>query len=319
MAFTAADQKRYLDAQPGLRKFCMSLTRNANDGEELCQEVMARAWERSDQFQPGSNMGAWLGTIAFNMFRSQKRRSHRMSYVGDANDVQMMGNYFNMTAQGSQLASLELEDIRAEIARLPAEQRDALFHLARGESYEATAIKCGAAVGTVKSRAHRARKHLSDHMNAEPVSPPAASEQQPLPVPALPRKEVLERLSTDEQSLLRAVRACLNQDCLDQVQRTQLVRLARFLGYQPFKKLSPLGYLDVNAASARLGLPQTDMQMIYEAFVHQLKTRRKVTLRTRRPVDFRLGFNEEAERVQGYLRVTELPYMQKIFPAFPRI
>jgi RNA polymerase sigma-70 factor, ECF subfamily len=57
-----------------LYRSAFGMTRNPADAEDLVQETFARAFAASAQFQPGTNMGAWLYRIMFNAFVSDYRR-----------------------------------------------------------------------------------------------------------------------------------------------------------------------------------------------------------------------------------------------------
>src|SRR5947209_2989366 len=67
-----------------------------------------------------------------------------------------------------QQSHLDFEDLRAALAKLPPDQREALLLVgAQGFSYEDAAVICGCAIGTVKSRVNRARKRLAELMFVE--------------------------------------------------------------------------------------------------------------------------------------------------------
>ena len=58
---------------------------------------------------------------------------------------------------------MEFEEFRVALAKVKPDQREALLLVgASGFSYEEAAAICGIAVGTVKSRVHRARMRLSE-------------------------------------------------------------------------------------------------------------------------------------------------------------
>ena len=58
-----------------------------------------------------------------------------------------------------------MQDLRAGLAKLPHDQREALILVgAEGLSYEEVARICGVAIGTVKSRVNRARNRLAQLM-----------------------------------------------------------------------------------------------------------------------------------------------------------
>jgi RNA polymerase sigma-70 factor, ECF subfamily len=155
MALDNAARVSLLAAVPRLRAFALSLCRNRDRADDLVQETLVRACENMSTFTPGSNMGAWLTTILRNHFYSEHRRRRRE--VEDVDGVQAA----SLMIGPHQIASLEHLELRAALARLPDEMREVL-HLvfASGLSYGEAAQICGCAVGTIKSRVHRARAML---------------------------------------------------------------------------------------------------------------------------------------------------------------
>ena len=67
---------------PALRGFAVTLTKNAPEADDLVQETLLKALDNMDQFVPGTNLRAWLFTIARNTFYSNYRKRRR-SPVGD--------------------------------------------------------------------------------------------------------------------------------------------------------------------------------------------------------------------------------------------
>src|SRR5215213_4943114 len=62
---------------PSLRAFALSLTNAREIADDLVQDTLVRALAKIDQFEPGTNIGAWLFTILRNIFYSQCRRTKR--------------------------------------------------------------------------------------------------------------------------------------------------------------------------------------------------------------------------------------------------
>jgi RNA polymerase sigma-70 factor (ECF subfamily) len=61
-----------------------------------------------------------------------------------------------------------MEDLKAALAQLPVDQREAILLVgAQGFSYEEAAAICGARIGTIKSRVNRARTRLADLLGIE--------------------------------------------------------------------------------------------------------------------------------------------------------
>jgi RNA polymerase sigma-70 factor (ECF subfamily) len=164
-AFDAArvDAKSALLAEiPSMRAFATSLSGHHDMADDLVQETLVKAWAAYDTFKPGSNLRAWLFTILRNTYFSQYRK--RRHEVQDVDGVAGA----RLSASASQGDHLDLEDFRRALAKLPAEQREALILIgASGFSYEEAAAVSECAVGTIKSRVNRARAKLVDMLGMD--------------------------------------------------------------------------------------------------------------------------------------------------------
>jgi RNA polymerase sigma-70 factor (ECF subfamily) len=140
---------------PVLRVFARSLCANAAWADDLVQETMIKAWSCRDQFQPESNMKAWMLTILRNHYYSELR--HRKFEIEDPDDEYAAG----LSVPPEHEAISEVEALYGALRALPHEQREALLLVcANGLSYKQTAEICSCAVGTIKSRIARARDRL---------------------------------------------------------------------------------------------------------------------------------------------------------------
>jgi RNA polymerase sigma-70 factor, ECF subfamily len=153
-----------LGAVPRLRAFAISLCGNVDKADDLVQETLLRALSHIDQFEPGTNMPAWLFTILRNLFRSDYRKRRREVEDDD-------GSYAEtLKSQPEQSGRLEFEELPGALAKLPADQREALILVgASGLSYEEAAQICGCPIGTIKSRVNRARGRLAELLSIESV------------------------------------------------------------------------------------------------------------------------------------------------------
>jgi RNA polymerase sigma-70 factor (ECF subfamily) len=119
-----------LGAIPHLRAFAISLVHDRTRADDLVQDTLVRAWGAIERFEPGTNLHAWLFTILRNHFHSEYRKKKRE--VDDPD-----GTYAaKLKVVPEQQALLDYEDMRAALARIPADQREALLLVAaEGLSY----------------------------------------------------------------------------------------------------------------------------------------------------------------------------------------
>ncbi|NDU99783.1 sigma-70 family RNA polymerase sigma factor [Pseudoroseicyclus tamaricis] len=137
---------------PALRAFGRSLTRNANDADDLVQETLMKAIGAAHSFKPGTNLRAWLFTIMRNTFYTNANRARRET-TGAADCVSGL-----VTTPDTQEWSVRGRELMEAVDRLPHQFREMLILVVMlGESYEQSAVICNCAVGTVKSRVARAR------------------------------------------------------------------------------------------------------------------------------------------------------------------
>ena len=146
-----------LAAVPSLRAFAISLSGNMDRADDLVQETLLRAMANIQSFQPGTNLSAWLFTILRNLFRSEYRKRRREVEDPDGSYAETLRSH------PEQHGRVEFEEFRVALAKLPADQREALVLVgASGFSYEEAAAICECAVGTIKSRVNRARTRLAE-------------------------------------------------------------------------------------------------------------------------------------------------------------
>jgi RNA polymerase sigma-70 factor, ECF subfamily len=153
-----------------LRAFAISLSGSVSLADDLVQETLLRAWSKSDKFQPGTSLRAWLFTILRNIYYSNYRK--RAREVQDSE-----GTYARrLVVAGDQESHLDLEDFRKALARLPSEQREVLILVgANGLSYEEAATICEVEIGTIKSRLSRARSRLVELLALDETAEPPTS------------------------------------------------------------------------------------------------------------------------------------------------
>ena len=144
---------------PKMKVWALALTRNCAAAEDLAQDVAAKALLAQDCFMPGTNFSAWVHRIMINHFISSVRNKREFTDMDNMPEQPVSASHEDRTA---------LRELSWALKRLPADQREALFMIALQEiPYETAAEKTGCAIGTLKSRVHRARLQLRAYMMGE--------------------------------------------------------------------------------------------------------------------------------------------------------
>ena len=145
---------------PRLRALARRLAGDRSLADDLVQETAIRALTHLNQFQPGTNLHAWLSTILRNTYFNELRlRAHFSDYPD--NLLSYAGRH------GNQESSLEMRDFQQAYSKLSAAQCEALSLVgASGYSYEDAAKIAGTNVGTMKSRTSRARTQLRRYLES---------------------------------------------------------------------------------------------------------------------------------------------------------
>ncbi len=138
-----------------LQHFALYLTHNRTAAEDLVSRTCVRALEAEDQFQPGTNLRAWLCTIELNIFRSDFRKPGQFTQT----DEQTL----DRPCPPAQENELYLQEVLANISKMSAADQLVLRMIGmEGAQYEEVATALGVPSGTVKSRVARARTKLSE-------------------------------------------------------------------------------------------------------------------------------------------------------------
>jgi RNA polymerase sigma-70 factor, ECF subfamily len=183
-----ADALPYVDH---LYSAALRYTRNHADAQDLVQEAFAKAYAAFHQFEPGSNLRAWLYRILtntyINAYRKQQRRPDEVpaDIVTPDGDFSLYDRITEATAKPAEVEVLEHltdQEVKDALAALPEQFRMAVYLAdVEGFSYAEIAEIMDSPIGTVMSRLHRGRtalqKALYDYAARRGLVPTGAGTQ----------------------------------------------------------------------------------------------------------------------------------------------
>lgn len=159
------DSQALLAELPRLRRYARALVGERAAADDLVQDTLERAWARSSQWRPGSELRTWLFAIMHNLRIDQLRRQAPSTQPLD-------DSFVEPPTRATQSDALELGDLAAALAQLPEEQRAVLLLVGLEEmSYADIAASLGIPAGTVMSRLARGRERLRTLLAGEASQP----------------------------------------------------------------------------------------------------------------------------------------------------
>lgn len=141
-------------------RFAVYMTADTGRAEELTQEVFVWLIHHPRAFDPTrGELGAFLKGVARKLLQRHRRKERRWMSLDDAILQRPSATEFSVPAADLGGAT-DLSALKKAIFLLPERFREAVVLCdLEGKSYEEAAAFAGCAVGTIRSRLHRAR-HL---------------------------------------------------------------------------------------------------------------------------------------------------------------
>jgi RNA polymerase sigma-70 factor, ECF subfamily len=151
----------------------LRMTSNPTDAEDLVQETITKAYRAFHQFQPGTNLKAWLYRIMTNTRNSAYRKQSRQplqSLYGDLEDIPVQTGPQAKVVESAEAAALERlpdSEVLTALRELPEVFRTVVYMAdVEGYAYKEIADRMAVPIGTVMSRLHRGRQRLRTKLAA---------------------------------------------------------------------------------------------------------------------------------------------------------
>jgi RNA polymerase sigma-70 factor (ECF subfamily) len=155
-----AEFERVAIPQSGsLLRFACRLTNDRAAAEDLVQETLLQAWRSFHQFEPASNIRAWLFRILVNTFYGQGRKNRLAPVIVP----------LSAAIRSRAVSTDETLEVLDALDQLPSEQREVLL-LGVVEGFTCSEVSkiLSVPIGTIMSRLSRGRRALRGKLN--PVS-----------------------------------------------------------------------------------------------------------------------------------------------------
>lgn len=147
---------------PHLRRRALQLSWNDADADDLVNDCIVKAIEKSHLWRPGSNLRAWLSVILRNLFISRYRQQAVRPTLVEFDEATS-----TLRSEPRQEKAMEVSALQTAMNHLPRDQRGVVSLIClQGLSYQEAADEAGVPIGTIRSRLSRARQALEAEMES---------------------------------------------------------------------------------------------------------------------------------------------------------
>ena len=174
---TAALEALLRTVQPQLYRFSMKMCRHSEDAEDVLQDSMMTLARSFRDFRGDSSLSTWLFTIARSFCIKKRRKSQFAPKREESLEALSPSEQAGIQASGpdahASVESAEIwQEVHTAIQRIEPSYREILvLRDIEGLSAKEVAEVVGLSVPAVKSRLHRARGQLREHLATSPYRP----------------------------------------------------------------------------------------------------------------------------------------------------
>ncbi len=146
-------------SQSRLFAYALSLMGDRQQAQEVMQETNLVMWRKADQFQLGTNFGAWMLKIAYFQVLAHRRKLNQQAiFIGDD---QFLAELAEEAVESCELMEKQQEALSICLTKLPERQRDLVRRrYSEGASIQSGATQIGSVASAVKQALFRARTSL---------------------------------------------------------------------------------------------------------------------------------------------------------------
>lgn len=185
--FKSTHQSRFTEAiQPHLKRLyhqAYRLTHNQDDAEDLVQELLMRLYEKEVDLTAIEKPASWLLRSLYNQFVNNYRKKSRLPIDNREADSEEIIDSLNLEKESPQQLyerNFNYQQLQKSICKLNPDQQALIsLHDIEGHSLPDLAEIMDLPLGTLKSRLHRARNTLREHIlsNEDDAMEPFSSNQ----------------------------------------------------------------------------------------------------------------------------------------------
>ena len=154
-------KQRFMPHYKLLYRVAYHLTGNAQDAEDLLQDMYLKLWQKRDDLKEEADTQAYLVTIMKNLFVDQRRHKR----IDASEDIEAHASPPDERSLDEQIGSRdEVQQVEGLIRQLS--ERDAKIiqmHLMEERSYEEIESDTGLSQGNIRIIVMRAKKKLKQH------------------------------------------------------------------------------------------------------------------------------------------------------------
>lgn len=169
-------EERVKECEANLFRFAYYLTGNVERAKDLVQEAFLRAFQYRRSFDNRYSFENWVSAILLNIHRQREKKDRFLRFFSvlwqssDEEDDDDFMEQLEYEGEGPETVALKrqvMRDVYRAIEGLPGKMKEVMVLCdIMGYSYEEASEVIGCPIGTVRSRLHRARKHVKRVLEA---------------------------------------------------------------------------------------------------------------------------------------------------------